>query len=154
MMFVWRKFSYCATLTFFPKELDHNTEEHNNQRRMDSRSPLIIEAEEGRVDGMRALLKQGVHINSADENGMTALMWAARNGNIDVVQVLLEAGADYQLKNDLNQTALLISDQTGNVEISNEIKHHIANSVGQLIVQNGANWLNLEVRVCVVTRCI
>eukprot|EP01102_Stenamoeba_stenopodia_P012976 TRINITY_DN4146_c0_g1_i1.p1 TRINITY_DN4146_c0_g1~~TRINITY_DN4146_c0_g1_i1.p1 ORF type:complete len:125 (+),score=33.06 TRINITY_DN4146_c0_g1_i1:203-577(+) len=112
---------------------------------IDTRSPLIIEAEEGRIDAVRALLKEGANANSADENGMTPLMWAARNGNIDVVELLLEAGADYQLKNDLNQTALLIADQTGNAAVSDVIKHHIANSVGQLIIQNGASWLNLEV---------
>ena len=43
---------------------------------------------------VRALLKQGVDVNAAQGDGMTALHWAARQGDVELAQMLLYAGAN------------------------------------------------------------
>jgi ankyrin repeat protein len=43
---------------------------------------------------VRALLKEGADVNSAQGDGMTALHWAALNGDADLCAMLLHAGAN------------------------------------------------------------
>src|SRR5688572_7766246 len=64
---------------------------------------VLVSANEGTVadaamagdtDAVRVLLKQGMDVNAAQGDGMTALHWAARTGNVDMAQMLLYAGAN------------------------------------------------------------
>ena len=43
---------------------------------------------------VRALLKQGVDVNTARADGGTALLWAAHWDDLDTVDLLLKAGAN------------------------------------------------------------
>jgi ankyrin repeat protein len=56
-----------------------------------------------------AILKEGVSANTADERGLTPLMYAAVAGSADAMRVLIDAGADVNAKNAFGSTALMWS---------------------------------------------
>ena len=58
------------------------------------RTSLVRAAEQGRLNGVRVLLRRGAAVDEKNELGMTALMLAAGAGHVDVVKALLAAGAD------------------------------------------------------------
>jgi uncharacterized protein len=60
-----------------------------------SSADTVVEAARANdVSAVRALLKQGVDVNQAQGDGMTALHFAAQAGNAELVQMLLAAGAN------------------------------------------------------------
>lgn len=59
-----------------------------------------------------ALMDAGADIHLADNNGMTALMYAAQNGRADTLQLLLEKGAQVNAADDFGMTALLYAAQS------------------------------------------
>ncbi len=58
------------------------------------------------TDALRLLLKSGLNVNLANQDGNTLLMLAAYNGNLQAVQLLLEYGALVDKKNDKALTPL------------------------------------------------
>jgi uncharacterized protein len=54
---------------------------------------LATAAQRGDAASVRALLQQGVDVNGAQGDGMTALHWAAGRGDADLAALLLKAGA-------------------------------------------------------------
>jgi len=58
-----------------------------------SEGPIADAAQRGALDQVRALLQEGLDVNGAQGDGMTALHWAAENGDLQMAEVLLEAGA-------------------------------------------------------------
>eukprot|EP00808_Paulinella_micropora_P017699 g6427.t1 len=57
-------------------------------------TPLCGAARGNRADCLELLLKAGVDINKAQNDGRTPVYIAARNGQVDVLRILLAAGAD------------------------------------------------------------
>src|SRR5262245_34961387 len=70
---------------------------------------LLEAARRGKVDEVRALLSQGVSVNSADKDGYTPLMRATLSAKTDTVEALIQAGADVNLKNNKGQTAAFLA---------------------------------------------
>jgi ankyrin repeat protein len=64
-------------------------------------------AHDGKLEVVKAFLKQGINFNAVDEGGQTALMYAAFNGHSEIVLLLIEAGAEIDQRDGLNRTALL-----------------------------------------------
>jgi ankyrin repeat protein len=58
------------------------------------REKLHFAAQEGDVEGVKRLLKEGYQPNLFDELGNTPLHYAAMRGHLNVMNVLLAAGAD------------------------------------------------------------
>ena len=56
-------------------------------------SPVADAAMRGDAQAVRALIAQGVDVNTPQGDGMTALHWAAERADAALVRVLLEAGA-------------------------------------------------------------
>ena len=76
-------------------------------------------ARSGDVVAVKALLKQGVDVNAAQGDGMTALHWAATNGDVAMTQMLLSAGANVRATTRLGGlTALHLATQAGQPHVA------------------------------------
>jgi ankyrin repeat protein len=81
-------------------------------------APVAEAAKSGDREAVRALLKQGMDVNAAEGDGMTALHWAARRGDVELAQMLLYAGANARAMTRLGAyTPLILASQTGNAAI-------------------------------------
>lgn len=78
---------------------------------------LVEAARYGDIDEVRELLAQGLHFNSQDTQGRTALHMAAANGHMDVVQYLISHGADVNIENDEKNTPLHWAALNGEIEV-------------------------------------
>lgn len=63
----------------------------------------------GNVEEVKSLLSGAVAVNSKNERGWTALMFAARNGQLPIMEMLVEKGSDVNVMNASGQTALDIA---------------------------------------------
>jgi ankyrin repeat protein len=75
-------------------------------------------AKSGDHEAVRALLKQGMDVNAAEGDGMTALHWAARKGDLELAQMLLYAGANVRASTRLGAyTPIILASQNGNAAL-------------------------------------
>ncbi|NLF97174.1 MAG: ankyrin repeat domain-containing protein [Candidatus Riflebacteria bacterium] len=68
-------------------------------------SALMFAVANGSEDSVRALLKAGVRVGSADRNGMTALHWAALFNHTRIADILLQNGVKASVKDNRGNTA-------------------------------------------------
>jgi ankyrin repeat protein len=81
-------------------------------------APLANAAMQRDRDTVRTLLKDGVDVNAAQGDGMTALHWAARHGDLEMTQMLLYAGANVKATTRLGgYTPLLLAADRGQASV-------------------------------------
>ncbi len=79
-----------------------------------SGAPVAEAAMKGDKAAVRALLKDGADVNTAQGDGMTALHWAARIGDRELAEMLLYAGANVKATTRLGgYTPLLMAAEQG-----------------------------------------
>ncbi|MBI3401851.1 MAG: ankyrin repeat domain-containing protein [Acidobacteria bacterium] len=79
---------------------------------------VVEAAMTGNRDSVRALLKDGADVNSAQADGMTALHWAAGKNDVDLARLLLVAGANLKATTRIGgYTPLLIASRSGHVDM-------------------------------------
>jgi ankyrin repeat protein len=66
---------------------------------------------------LRSLLQQGIDVNAAQVDGMTALHWAAYRDDLDTVKLLMRAGADVASANRYGVTPLSLACTNANVDM-------------------------------------
>mmetsp|Transcript_42194 Transcript_42194/g.97697 ORF Transcript_42194/g.97697 Transcript_42194/m.97697 type:complete len:103 (-) Transcript_42194:98-406(-) len=81
----------------------------------------------GELRPLQALLSEdaavgGSAVNSTDEAGCTALIYAAGSGHAEVVTALLAARADAAAATRKGQTALALAEQWGHAEASKVLR--------------------------------
>jgi ankyrin repeat protein len=81
---------------------------------------LVYWASLGELAEVEKSLANGADINSADEEGYSALHAAAENGYLDVVKLLVGKGADVQHKT--QYTALELAEMAGNDDVAAYLK--------------------------------
>ena len=72
----------------------------------------------GDTDGVRAAVNAGADLNSQDQRGWTALMYAADRGNTQLVDALLDAGTDPDIRAEDGATALFVAVMQGREEVA------------------------------------
>ena len=65
-------------------------------------TPVADATRDGDIETVRSLLKQGVDVNAAEGDGMTALHWAAFTDNVEIAEMLIYAGANVEAGTRLN----------------------------------------------------
>src|SRR5260221_6429980 len=70
---------------------------------------LVTAAREHNLAAVRALLAEGVDVNTARADGATALLWAAHWDDLDAVDLLLRAGANVNAAEDQGTTPLTLA---------------------------------------------
>jgi uncharacterized protein len=77
---------------------------------------LMLAADRGLADMVKALLKAGADPHLVDEFGRNALIFGAGSGNSEVVQLLLSAGLKADTRDKYSDTALMAAAAAGNPE--------------------------------------
>jgi hypothetical protein len=118
----------------------------------DSPKDLLAAARKGDVETVRALLDNGLDVNSKTESGATALFFACDLGNLDLVKLLLDRGADVNaVDTSYHASALAWAMQKDRLDIMKVLLEHGAKSPGDVLkagVQNGnRDWIKLALSV-------
>ena len=82
---------------------------------------LVYHASLGNLAEVEQLLANGTDVNTADEEGYSALQAAAENDNLDVVKLLVAQGANVNQKT--QYTALELAEMAGNKDVVNYLKN-------------------------------
>lgn len=82
---------------------------------------LVYWASLGDLEQVQRCLAQGVDVNSADDEGYSALHAAAENNYLDIVKLLVEKGADVVGKSTYG--VLQLAEMAKNTEIVHYFKH-------------------------------
>ena len=76
---------------------------------------LVYWASVGDVEQVEQGLQEGLNVNSADEEGYSALQAAAENDHLEVVKLLVSKGADVDHRS--TYTALELAEMAGNKDV-------------------------------------
>lgn len=91
-----------------------------NARSQDGETAIIKASENGRIDVVRFLLKNGANPNDEDATsaGQTPLIHASFNGHTEIIKLLLDAGADIEKKNHIpGEGPLITAVQEGQLKV-------------------------------------
>lgn len=66
-------------------------------------SPVADAAQNGDIETVRSLLREGADVNAGQGDGMSALHWAAERGDVELIDVLLYAGAEVEASTRIGQ---------------------------------------------------
>jgi len=75
----------------------------------------------GNLNRVKALLNQGVPVNSRDGHGWTPFHWAAASGHLNIVQELLRRGARVNPRSNYGRTPLHIAAYYGYPRVVHEL---------------------------------
>ena len=78
-----------------------------DKRNAEGMTPLMLAAEAGDLEPVKALVAKGALVNTRSAHGWTPLMYAARRGNVEMVRFLLEHGASVNIRDMDGRTPLL-----------------------------------------------
>ena len=79
---------------------------------------VVDAAMSGNREAVRALLKDGADVNTAQADGMTALHWAAQKGDVELARLLLYASANVRATTRIGgYTPLLIASRNGDASM-------------------------------------
>ncbi|XP_035762295.1 ankyrin-2-like [Neolamprologus brichardi] len=91
---------------------------HQNRiRQSDSNTSFLRAARAGNIDKVLEFLKNGVDINTCNQNGLNALHLAAKEGHKELVEELLQRGASVDSSTKKGNTALHIASLAGQKEV-------------------------------------
>jgi ankyrin repeat protein len=83
-----------------------------------SNTPAVADAAKADdLTAVRKLIKEHADVNTAANDGSTALLWAAYHSNVEIAKALLAAGAMVDAANHYGVTPLLQASRNGDVEV-------------------------------------
>ena len=83
----------------------------------DGVTPLLLAAQNGRLEVVRLLLEKGAAVDARSNEGATPLIHAATKGRLEVVRLLLEKGAAVNAKGNDGLTPLIAAARKGHLEV-------------------------------------
>lgn len=97
----------------------------------------------------RLLIKQGVDVNTPQDDGATALAWAAHWNDLETAALLISAGANVNLANDLGVTPLMLASKNGSAPMVEKLLRGGANALvaqpsGETVVMLAARAGSVE----------
>lgn len=66
----------------------------NRVAHTNKQTPLMVAVKTGNAAGVKRLLSWNAFVNTADDQGRSALHWAVYNADVQVIDILISAGAD------------------------------------------------------------
>nr|XP_038967543.1 kinase D-interacting substrate of 220 kDa isoform X12 [Rattus norvegicus] len=90
-------------------------------------TPLMLAAEQGNVEIVKELLKNGANCNLEDLDNWTALISASKEGHIHIVEELLKSGASLEHRDMGGWTALMWACYKGRTDVVELLLSHGAN---------------------------
>ncbi|XP_045700644.1 kinase D-interacting substrate of 220 kDa isoform X5 [Phyllostomus hastatus] len=98
-----------------------------DERNECGQTPLMIAAEQGSLEIVKELIKNGANCNLEDLDNWTALISASKEGHVHVVEELLRCGADVEHRDMGGWTALMWACYKGRTEVVELLLSHGAN---------------------------
>lgn len=99
----------------------------------DGTSPLILASRHDLPELVRHLVKAGVKVNGADNQGRTALHWAASVNSLEVTKELLRNGAKKDAQDEKGQTPLFLGCREGS---NQTVRHLLVNYANRKLADN------------------
>ncbi|OWK10822.1 hypothetical protein Celaphus_00005281, partial [Cervus elaphus hippelaphus] len=90
-------------------------------------TPLMIAAEQGNLEIVKELIKNGANCNLEDLDNWTALISASKEGHLHIVEELLKCGANLEHRDMGGWTALMWACYKGRTEVVELLLSHGAN---------------------------
>lgn len=87
-------------------------------------SDFLAAARKGNIDKVKDLIQRGADIDTFNEMGITALMWAAMEGRADLVKLLVNQGADVNMSTKTGNTALIWAASNNHTDIIETLLQH------------------------------
>lgn len=111
--------------------------------------PLVVAVSEGDMETVNELLRSGVDVNQAEDDGTTALEVAVGNNDLDMVRRLLAAGASIATKNEDGRNILFALDDDSTDQMVQLLTRAGANvnqidDEGNTPLMNAAEWDSAE----------
>lgn len=109
--------------------------------KMDGIPPMVATAFDGGVTSIacsKHLLRAGVDIDAATDDGVTALMRAAGEGRVEIVRHLIEAGADVSRRDGSGCTALHWALGYGSITLGQASQSGACVEAARLLLEAGA----------------
>ena len=115
-----------AALTIFVMIaiLTQSTLDALHPSRQQADAALMLAAEAGDADGVRAALDRGASVEARDALGMSPLIAASFAGNVEAVRLLLDRGAPtdpLRRRDDVDRTALMLAAYAGREQVVREL---------------------------------
>ncbi|XP_036904574.1 kinase D-interacting substrate of 220 kDa isoform X3 [Sturnira hondurensis] len=98
-----------------------------DERNECGQTPLMIAAEQGSLEMVKELIKNGANCNLEDLDNWTALISASKEGHVHIVEELLRCGADLEHRDMGGWTALMWACYKGRTEVVELLLSHGAN---------------------------
>jgi ankyrin repeat protein len=93
-------------------------------------TPLYIASDRGNLEIVNSLIKAGVNVNQATDEGVTPLCIAAKLDRLEIVKSLITAGANVNQATNEGITPLFIASQNNSLEVVKELLNAGANPGG------------------------
>ncbi|XP_067340383.1 ankyrin-1 isoform X4 [Channa argus] len=99
----------------------------DRRRKADTGTSFLRAARSGNLDKALDHIKNGININTANQNGLNGLHLASKEGHVKMVLELLHAGIELEATTKKGNTALHIAALAGQEKVVAELVHYGAN---------------------------
>ncbi|XP_075885249.1 uncharacterized protein LOC142890238 isoform X2 [Nelusetta ayraudi] len=99
----------------------------DRRRKADAATSFLRAARSGNLDKALDHMKNGININTANQNGLNGLHLASKEGHVKMVLELLHAGIELEATTKKGNTALHIAALAGQERVVAELVHYGAN---------------------------